>query len=400
MTYRDVRFAPGMLLAVLLLLISPVAAQAQAPALYFPRTGHHLTDEYGFLSFWRAHDGPHLIGFPVTEAFHADGIGPVQYFEKARLEQIVAADGATTVRTGAVAAEYAAALYRSFPPRPDRAPVAGEFVFSETNHGVREPFAGFWQAAGGIDFFGAPISEPLWERTASGQRQVQYFARARLERDATFAGTPDEIQVTDLGRALAELYGLNIAPVPNTGAETFGPAAPAAPDAAPLAGVPNAAGAAAPQPAPPAQPAARPAPAPQAGRPAPPPVARSAGGAKRIVVNLTRQWLYAYEGDQLVFDAPVATGRDGMNTPTGSFSVYAKLPVQTMDGVTNGEYWVVPNVPHVMYIYGGVALHGTYWHNLFGSGARPSHGCVNLPLKSAAWLYSWTPVGTPVQVTY
>jgi lipoprotein-anchoring transpeptidase ErfK/SrfK len=96
----------------------------------------------------------------------------------------------------------------------------------------------------------------------------------------------------------------------------------------------------------------------------------------------------------------VATGRDGMQTPTGSYSVYAKLSVQTMRGVENGEPWVVPNVPHVMYINGGVALHGTYWHNLFGSGARPSHGCVNLPLRAAKWLYGWAPVGTPVRVTY
>ncbi|HWQ13752.1 MAG TPA: L,D-transpeptidase, partial [Roseiflexaceae bacterium] len=132
-------------------------------------------------------------------------------------------------------------------------------------------------------------------------------------------------------------------------------------------------------------------------RPAPPP---AAGGGKRIVVNLSDQWLYAYEGGELVFDAPVATGRDGMETPAGSFAIYAKLPVQTMDGVTDGQYWVVPNVPHVMYIYGGVALHGTYWHNLFGSGARPSHGCINLPLRSAKWLYAWAPVGTPVRVTY
>jgi lipoprotein-anchoring transpeptidase ErfK/SrfK len=124
------------------------------------------------------------------------------------------------------------------------------------------------------------------------------------------------------------------------------------------------------------------------------------GGGKRILVNLSEQWLYAYQDGQLVFDAPVATGRDGMETPPGSFSIYAKLPVQTMDGVLNGVPWVVPNVPNVMYFNGDVALHGTYWHNLFGTGARPSHGCVNLPLKAAKWLYDWAPMGTPVRVTY
>ena len=124
------------------------------------------------------------------------------------------------------------------------------------------------------------------------------------------------------------------------------------------------------------------------------------GGAKHVVVNLSDQWLYAYEGDLQVFDAPVSTGRDGMETPTGGYAIYAKLKIQTMDGVTNGEYWVVPNVPNVMYINGGVALHGTYWHNRFGTGARLSHGCVNLPLRAAAWLYDWAPMGTTVKVTY
>jgi lipoprotein-anchoring transpeptidase ErfK/SrfK len=53
-----------------------------------------------------------------------------------------------------------------------------------------------------------------------------------------------------------------------------------------------------------------------------------------------------------------------------------------------------------MYINGGVALHGTYWHNNFGTGTRMSHGCINLPLSSAAWLYDWAPLGTPVRVQY
>ena len=109
-----------------------------------------------------------------------------------------------------------------------------------------------------------------------------------------------------------------------------------------------------------------------------------------------------HSADMLIDDSapPVTTGRDGMQTPTGTFSIYAKLKLQTMDGVTDGKAWVVPNVPNVMYINGGVALHGTYWHKLFGSGVRISHGCVNLPLGAAAWLYDWAPVGTPVKVTY
>jgi lipoprotein-anchoring transpeptidase ErfK/SrfK len=58
----------------------------------------------------------------------------------------------------------------------------------------------------------------------------------------------------------------------------------------------------------------------------------------------------------------------------------------------------VPRVPWALYFKGGVALHGTYWHDRFGTGYRPSHGCVNLNLDDAEWLYAWTDVGTPVTV--
>jgi lipoprotein-anchoring transpeptidase ErfK/SrfK len=401
MMIRPPRVIAGMLLALLVLALAAPAARAQSDTLYFPATGHFLTDDQGLLSFWRAHDGERLLGFPIVEATTADTGITTQYFERGRLEQQTdAATGTSVIRTGAVGAEYAKALWKRFAPAPPHKAATGEQSFESTGHTLREPFLSFWRAAGGEEFFGAPISEAAWELTARGQQQVQYFERARLDRDSTLAGTPDEVRVGDLGRALALLRGLDMAPIDNWGAETYGPPAPAAPDLAPL--IPPTPTA---QPAPiPAtdQPAAEPAPGPQpAARPQPArPQPPESGGAKSIVVNLSDQWMYAFEGGKQVFDAPISTGRDGMETPTGNYSIYAKLKVQTMDGVTDGKKWVVPNVPNVMYISGGVALHGTYWHNRFGSGARLSHGCVNLPLDAAAWLFSWAPMGTPVRVKY
>ena len=80
---------------------------------------------------------------------------------------------------------------------------------------------------------------------------------------------------------------------------------------------------------------------------------------KWIGVDLTRQWAYAYQDGQQVFDAPVSTGKDGWNTPPGEFAIYTKLPLQTMTGARNGESWEVPDVPHVMYFTGrrGAARH-------------------------------------------
>jgi lipoprotein-anchoring transpeptidase ErfK/SrfK len=398
MMIRPRRATAGLLMALLLLALAAPVARAQGGPLYFPATGHFLTDDQGFLSFWRAHDGERLLGFPIAETNLAEG-GAAQYFERGRLEQqIDAASGASVVRTAAVGSEYAQALWRRFAPAPPRKAAANEQIFASTGHTLREPFLSFWRAGGGLEFFGAPISEASWEMTARGQQEVQYFERARLERDSSRAGTPEAVRVSDLGRALALLRNQDTTPVDNyLGAEAYGPDAPLAPDQGPLVPPPTAVPTPAPAPAPVVLP---PATKPATDNPPAAPRSRASGGAKSIVVNLSDQWMYAFEGQEQVFDAPVSTGRDGMQTPTGTFSIYAKLKVQTMDGVTDGEKWVVPNVPNVMYINGGVALHGTYWHNRFGTGARLSHGCVNLPLRAASWLYDWAPMGTTVRVTY
>jgi lipoprotein-anchoring transpeptidase ErfK/SrfK len=49
-----------------------------------------------------------------------------------------------------------------------------------------------------------------------------------------------------------------------------------------------------------------------------------------------------------------------------------------------------------MYFYQGYGTHGTYWHTNFGQ--PMSHGCVNMTIGDAQWLYNWAPVGTLVVV--
>jgi lipoprotein-anchoring transpeptidase ErfK/SrfK len=127
------------------------------------------------------------------------------------------------------------------------------------------------------------------------------------------------------------------------------------------------------------------------------PVTGAAKAQKAIVVSISQQMLWAYKGDQVVLNSYVRTGRSGFDTPLGSFAVLSKLPSQTMEGVIGGEYYNVPDVPWVLYFTNsGHALHGTYWHNNFGT--PMSHGCINLPMDIAAWLYDWAPLGTPVLV--
>ncbi len=130
----------------------------------------------------------------------------------------------------------------------------------------------------------------------------------------------------------------------------------------------------------------------------PPPEMQQPAGPKRIEVSLESQWLYAYEGDQLVLDAPASTGKDGFETPPGAFSIYAKYPQKTLRGSYNGETWDVPDVPSVMFYRGGFAIHGVYWHDRFGTGERHSHGCVGVAPHDAAAIYAWAGYGTPIIV--
>jgi lipoprotein-anchoring transpeptidase ErfK/SrfK len=125
----------------------------------------------------------------------------------------------------------------------------------------------------------------------------------------------------------------------------------------------------------------------------PPPVAAN-DGAHWIDVDLSQQRVYAYSGDTLVNSFVVSTGTWQTPTVTGKYKVWIKLRSSDMSGP--GYY--LPDVPYVMYFYKGYGIHGTYWHNNFGT--PMSHGCVNLTIPDAEWLYNFSAVGTVVNVHY
>jgi hypothetical protein len=116
-----------------------------------------------------------------------------------------------------------------------------------------------------------------------------------------------------------------------------------------------------------------------------------------VEVDLSAQYLWAWEGNKLVNQTYVSTGKAGFETPTGTFYILVKYLYDDMEGTIGGEYYNVPAVPWTMYFTNwGHALHGTYWHNDFGT--PRSHGCVNLPLPFAEWLYYWLPYGGRVVI--
>ncbi len=117
---------------------------------------------------------------------------------------------------------------------------------------------------------------------------------------------------------------------------------------------------------------------------------------KWIDVNLTAQTTTALEGDTVIKAVLASTGTAVHKTPVGSFAIRSKVASQTMSGGYGADYYYLPGVPWVMYFFEENALHGAYWHTNFGH--PMSHGCVNLAVEDAKWLYDWAEIGTPVIV--
>jgi lipoprotein-anchoring transpeptidase ErfK/SrfK len=114
--------------------------------------------------------------------------------------------------------------------------------------------------------------------------------------------------------------------------------------------------------------------------------------ARWIQVDLTKQRVIAWEGKRWVEAMIVSTGKVDTPTVTGIYDIYIKHRETRMQG----EDYDLPDVPYVMYFSGGYGFHGAYWHNNFGTPV--SHGCINMAVDKAKWLYGFASVGTTVVV--
>ena len=111
-----------------------------------------------------------------------------------------------------------------------------------------------------------------------------------------------------------------------------------------------------------------------------------------IDVDLSSQTVSAYRGHEEVRTFLVSTGTWRYPTVTGRFSILSKHEADDM----RGPGYDLKDVPHTMYFHGDYALHGTYWHDSFGT--PMSHGCVNLEAEDARWLFDFAAIGTLVNV--
>jgi hypothetical protein len=367
---------------------SPLVAQEWSP----PRTvwvedAGHTIDGY-FLDLWR--DYPSLLGQPITEEWESpvevEDFGRadrfVQYFEHMAI--VYVPEGADQVEQvqalplgeEAFKRDAAELAKHTLPSSATCGSLAASACkeFKDTKHTVRNGFLEFWKEHDGARLIGAPLTEEI---VTSDGYTTQYFEKMVLRWKDGLAVTPRAV-----GSESASAQKLPTDKIPQPNAipvyeeslfvEPKIDPSQVIPGGEPVTGVG----------------AMDAGPGPQQ------------GAFKEIVVSVGRQSLWAYENGKLVTATLVSTGTADVietTTPIGKYTVLTKYQKQTMQGVINNEAYKVEDVPWVMYFDNlGNALHGTYWHENFG---KPmSHGCVNLPMNVAQYLYTWAPEGTAVTI--
>jgi L,D-transpeptidase ErfK/SrfK len=124
----------------------------------------------------------------------------------------------------------------------------------------------------------------------------------------------------------------------------------------------------------------------------------------RLVLKLRERRVYVYRQNKVQASFPVAVGKDGWETPTGSFKVMQMIKDPVWEQPWTGE--LVPAGPDnplgsrwIGFWTDGknvIGFHGTPTPESIGRAA--SHGCVRMFDKDAQALFEKVAVGTPVIV--
>lgn len=119
---------------------------------------------------------------------------------------------------------------------------------------------------------------------------------------------------------------------------------------------------------------------------------------KRLVVNLNRQKLFAFDGAKEVYAFDCITGKAGKETTPGRFRIWEK----TKD--YESRTYKVPMPYSLFFTDDRKAIHQTPFAKLrsyakyLGLDQPGSHGCVGLSEDDAKAIYDWAPLQTTVDV--
>ena len=123
--------------------------------------------------------------------------------------------------------------------------------------------------------------------------------------------------------------------------------------------------------------------------------------SKFIIVDISEQILYAYQGDTQVYTFSISTGRDN-TTLTGSYKILDKDPNSWSDPWGfwmpdwMGIYYTAGNVENGIHALPILKNGETLWGDQIGNPA--SYGCIVLRPDDSKQLFSWAEVGTPIEI--
>jgi lipoprotein-anchoring transpeptidase ErfK/SrfK len=131
-----------------------------------------------------------------------------------------------------------------------------------------------------------------------------------------------------------------------------------------------------------------------------PDAAPSYTGNKYIIVDISEQHMYVYEGGALIYSFVASTGMNN-STRAGLFHVQSKIPN------AYGATWNIWMPNWLGIYYSGGLENGIHALPILPSGARLwsgflgrpiSYGCVVLGEYESELLYNWAEIGTPVEI--
>ena len=130
-------------------------------------------------------------------------------------------------------------------------------------------------------------------------------------------------------------------------------------------------------------------------------------GTTYVEVDMGLQHIYMYENGTLIAEAPIVTGNvaKGWTTPEGLYTLYYKERDRVLRGPkrADGTYSYESPVSYWMPFNGGIGLHDASWRGKFGGEIyknNGSHGCINIPPKTAAVIFEHAYKGIPILCFY
>lgn len=140
----------------------------------------------------------------------------------------------------------------------------------------------------------------------------------------------------------------------------------------------------------------------------------SAGAAEATPVPSNTGWaaiaddsahtMTLWHGDQLMRTIAISMGRAKYPTPYGTYHTMEKYRRLTMNSATIGipvdspDGYITPTQYAIRLTTGGIFIHGAPWSIAQQGNTNVSHGCINVSLDNARFMYENLPTGTPVLI--